>query len=44
VLSAGHLDALEVQKVLPPWFQIVDVEGADDLLPLDYIASIDRSL
>ena len=44
VLSGGHLDALEIQEVLLPGLQVVDVERADDFLPLDHIAGIDRSL
>ena len=42
VLSGGHLHALKIQKVLLPGLQVVDVERADDLLPLDCIAGIDR--
>ena len=42
MLSGGHLHALKIQKVLLAGLQVVDVERADDLLPLDHIAGIDR--
>jgi hypothetical protein len=40
VLSGGHLHAPKIQKVLLTGFQVVDIEGADDLFPLDCIAGI----
>ncbi len=43
VLTRGHLHALEIEEVLAG-FQVVDVERADDLLPLDHVTSVDRSL
>jgi hypothetical protein len=43
LLSGTHLHALKIQKVLFAGFQVVDVERADDLFPLDCIAGIDRS-
>ena len=42
VLSGRHPHALKIQKVLLAGFQVVDVELADDLLPLDDFACIDR--
>ena len=44
VLSCHHLHPLEVEEVLPAGLQVVNVQRADDLLPPDHIASIDRSL
>jgi hypothetical protein len=40
VLSGGHLHALKIQKVLLAGFQVVDVECADNLFPLDCIARV----
>ncbi len=42
VLSGGHLNALKIQKVLLPGLEVVDVQRADDLFPLDCVAGIDR--
>ena len=44
MLSGRHLNALKIQKVLLSGFQVVDVEQADDFLPLDHIAGIDCPL
>jgi hypothetical protein len=44
VLPSRHLNALKIEEMLPPGLKVVHVKGADDLLPLDHIASIDRSL
>jgi hypothetical protein len=43
MLSGGHLHALKIQRVLLAGLQVVDVERADDLFPLDGIAGIDGS-
>jgi hypothetical protein len=42
VLSGWHLNALKIQKVLLAGLQVVDVERADDFLPVDHIACINR--
>jgi hypothetical protein len=44
MLSGRHLDTLEMQKVLLSGREVVDVELADDFLPVDHIAGIDRPL
>jgi hypothetical protein len=38
------LRTLEIERVLLATFQIVHAKSADDLLPLDHIAGVDRSL
>src|SRR5215471_15925953 len=44
MLSGRHLDALEIQEVFLPRRQVIDVERADDFLPVDCIADIDCAL
>jgi hypothetical protein len=43
MLPRGHLHALKIQEMLLPGLDIVDVERADDLFPLDHIAGVDGS-
>ena len=42
MLSGRHLDALEIQEVLLSGREVVDVKLADDFLPVDHIAGIER--
>src|SRR5262245_24178604 len=44
VLPRRHLHTLKIERVLLATLQIVHVKSADDLLPLDHIAGVDRSL
>src|SRR5215469_4342356 len=44
MVPRGHLHTLEIERVLLARLQIVYVKRADDLLPLDHIAGVDRSL
>ncbi len=42
MLSGRHLNALEIQKALLAGLEVVNVELADDFLPVDQIAGIER--
>jgi len=44
VLPARHLDALEIQKMLLPGLQVLDMKRADDLLSLDDLAGVDGAV
>src|SRR5262249_18144669 len=44
VLPRRHLHTLKIERVLLATLQIVHVKSADDLLPMDHIAGVDRSL
>src|SRR5215472_18809824 len=44
VLPRRHLHTFKIECVLLATLQIVHVKSADDLLPLDDIAGVDRSL
>src|SRR6516165_5553660 len=43
MLPRRHLHTLKIERVLLATLQIVHVKSADDLLPLDHIAGVDRS-
>src|SRR5215471_4505924 len=44
MLPRRHLHTLKIERVLLATLQIVHVKSGDDLLPLDHIAGVDRSL